>query len=248
MPLDIGLAACCRGVPWSKLSCMSLVAAVADSMIAVPAGRIRLKDEGSGRWWGVDLASFAIGRCTVTRALYREVLGFEPPSAEEADLPAVDVSWYDAVAFCNALSQRAGLRVAYTIDESGNVASVGAADGYRLPTEAEWEYACRAGSNEARHGELDDIAWHAGNAAQRAHAVGGRQPNAWGLHDMIGNVWEWCFDLYDPVVYGEYRVFRGGGWADGERACRASCRRKSHPTFRIDDLGFRLARSLFAQS
>lgn len=114
---------------------------------------------------------------------------------------------------------------------------------YRLPTEAEWEHACRAGSAAVRYGELDDIAWHRGNAGGSIHDVATRTPNAWGLHDTIGNVWEWCWDVFDPKVYGPYRVFRGGGWNDPPRGCRASCRRKSHPTFRIDDLGFRLARS-----
>jgi len=75
------------------------------------------------------------------------------------------------------------------------------------------------------------------------HDVGTKQPNAWGFHDTIGNAWEWCWDVYDARVYGPYRVFRGGGWCDKPRACRASCRRKSHPTYCIDDLGFRLARS-----
>lgn len=74
--------------------------------------------------------------------------------------------------------------------------------------------------------------------------VGGKAPNAWGLHDMLGNVWEWCWDLYDEEVYGAYRIFRGGGWAESERGCGASVRRRSHPTFAIDDLGFRLARTV----
>jgi formylglycine-generating enzyme required for sulfatase activity len=117
------------------------------------------------------------------------------------------------------------------------------AGGFRLPSEAEWEYACRSGDSGVRYGALEEIAWYRGNSGGTVHDVATRQPNAWGLHDMIGNVWEWCWDLYDPGVYGPYRVFRGGG-SDRPRSCLASCRRKSHPTSYIDDLGFRLARSL----
>ena len=117
------------------------------------------------------------------------------------------------------------------------------ADGYRLPTEAEWEYACRAGTTGARYGRLDEIAWYRGNSHERVHEVGGKQPNAWGLYDMLGNVWEWCWDRYDAEAYGTYRVLRGGGWFDERWGCRASVRRRSHPTFRIDDVGFRIARS-----
>ncbi len=118
------------------------------------------------------------------------------------------------------------------------------ADGYRLPTEAEWEHACRAGTTGPRYGELGDIAWYRDNSGGRAHDVGGKQPNSWGLHDMLGNVWDWCWDVYDAEVYGSYRVLRGGGWFDEHWSCRASVRRRSHPTFRVDDVGFRLARSL----
>ncbi|PWW24068.1 sulfatase-modifying factor enzyme 1 [Geodermatophilus normandii] len=79
---------------------------------------------------------------------------------------------------------------------------------------------------------------------ERPHPVGGRQPNAWGLHDALGGVWEWCWDRYDPEVYGSYRVLRGDGWFDEHWSCRASVRRRSHPTLRIDDVGFRLACSV----
>ena len=120
------------------------------------------------------------------------------------------------------------------------------ADGYRLPTEAEWEYACRAGTDGPRYGDLDDIAWYRENSGERRHVVGEKQPNPWGLYDMLGNVWEWCWDLYDAEVYGAYRVLRGGGWFDEHWSCRASVRRRSHPTFTTDDLGFRIARSVLA--
>ena len=116
-------------------------------------------------------------------------------------------------------------------------------DGYRLPTEAEWEHACRAGSSGPRYGDLDEIAWYEGNSDGRIHDVGEKRPNAWGLYDMLGNAWDWCWDVYDAQVYGSYRVLRGGGWADAHWSCRASVRRRSHPTFRIDDVGFRVARS-----
>ncbi|WP_250280116.1 formylglycine-generating enzyme family protein, partial [Frankia sp. Cppng1_Ct_nod] len=117
------------------------------------------------------------------------------------------------------------------------------ADGYRLPTEAEWEYACRAGTTGPRYGQLDEIAWYRANSRERIHEVGGKKPNRWGLYDMLGNVWDWCWDTYDAEVYGTYRVLRGGGWFDEHWSCRASVRRRSHPTFQVDDVGFRVARS-----
>ena len=157
------------------------------------------------------------------------------------DLPVDSVSWFDAVRFCNALSEREGLTPVYTFDDS--VVWDAAADGYRLPTEAEWEYACRAGTTGARYGELDEIAWHRGNSGEQPHRVGSKRPNEWGMHDMLGNVWEWCWDIYDAEVYGSYRVLRGGGWFDEHWSCRASVRRRSHPTLQLEDVGFRIARN-----
>lgn len=180
---------------------------------------------------------------------------------DENELPVTEVSWFDALRFCDLLSRAHGLVPCYRASgwvpdggwdrggpvgdpDGAGVRSDPDADGYRLPTEAEWEHACRAGDPGVRYGDLDTIAWYRKNSGGRPQDIGGREPNAWGLHDMIGNVWEWCWDLYDPRVYGPYRVFRGGGWNDHHWGCQASARRKSHPTLRIDDLGFRLARSL----
>ncbi len=152
------------------------------------------------------------------------------------------VSWIEAVRFCNGLSEYAGLTPVYRVDGE-QVELVSSADGYRLPTEAEWEYACRAGTSGPRYGQLDEIAWYRGNSEGHAHPVGSLRPNAWGLYDMLGNMWEWCWEKYDPDVYGDYRVLRGGGWFDEHWSCRASVRRRSHPTLTLDDVGFRIARS-----
>jgi sulfatase modifying factor 1 len=218
----------------------ALLAEIAQDLLPVGPGNILLKDESTNRFRRVELAGYRMARHAVTRARYDAVMGGVP--REGGQLPVVDVSWYEAIRYCNALSSQALLEPCYTID-SAWVTWNALANGYRLPSEAEWEYACRAGSSAARYGELDAIAWYAGNAGGSVHEVGGKLPNVLGLFDMLGNTWEWCWDLYDPAVYGEYRVFRGGGWMDGPNACRASCRRKSHPAFHIDDLGFRVVRS-----
>jgi len=215
-------------------------------MIEIPAGRIVLRDEGTRTNWQVDLADFQLAAHPVTRELYRAVRDAVPARVAGPRTPVVDVCWIEAVEFCNLLSLESGLEPCYAVGDDPewqDVVCDWTADGYRLPTEAEWEYACRAGSTAVRYGDLDDIAWYHGNSGERSHDVATLAPNHWGLYDMIGNVWEWCWDLFDPDVYGAYRVFRGGGWCDPPRGCRASCRRKSHPTYRIDDVGFRLARS-----
>ncbi|MDJ1138267.1 formylglycine-generating enzyme family protein [Streptomyces iconiensis] len=220
-------------------------------MVAVPGGTVDLRDDRRGTRWRAEIAPFLLGRYPVTVHLHRELTGVRAGEGGEVGAevsgasPVTNVSWFDAVGLCNRASEVAGLEPVYGHDpDSGEVVWNAAADGYRLPTEAEWQYACKAGTGGYRYGELDAVAWYADNSGGRAHDVGGKDPSPWGLHDMLGNVWEWCWDLYDPEVYGDYRLFRGGGWAESARGCGATVRRRSHPTFAIDDLGLRFARGV----
>ncbi|WP_026416256.1 formylglycine-generating enzyme family protein [Actinomadura oligospora] len=211
-------------------------------MIDIPAGTVTLSDRRTSRRWQVGLDAFRIAALPVTQELYARVTGSRPSAAPGDLLPVENVSWWDTIHFCNSLSEQDGLLPAYRV-HGDEVEWDRSAGGYRLPTEAEWEYACRAGTSGPHYAPLDDIAWYRENSGERPHEVGTKQPNAWGLHDMLGNVWNWCWDLYDPEVYGAYRVLRGGGWFDEHWSCRASARRRSHPTYRVDDVGFRVARS-----
>lgn len=216
-------------------------------MIAVPPGQVTLSDRRTERSWSVELAPYQLAAFQVTQVLYAQITGKRPGAAQGDQLPVEGVSWWDAVRFCNALSQRDGFTPAYRFPPEGEgIASDPSADGYRLPTEAEWEHACRAGTTGPQYGPLDEVAWYRGNSQERVHDVCGKRPNPWGLYDMLGNVWEWCWDVYDAEVYGTYRVLRGGGWFDEHWSCRASVRRRSHPTFHVDDVGFRIARSVRA--
>lgn len=215
------------------------------SMVHVPGGAVDLRDDRRGTRWRVEIAPFLLGRYPVTASLHRAATGADLDPSASAGSPVTNVSWLDAIDACNRLSVLSGLDEAYTVDAlSGEVTCDWASGGYRLPTEAEWQYACKADTTGYRYGEIDDIAWFADNSGGRVHDVGGKAPNPWGLFDMLGNVWEWCWDLYDEEVYGSYRIFRGGSWAEPARGCGASVRRRSHPTFAIDDLGFRLARTV----
>ena len=191
----------------------------------------------------IPIDPFLLARYPVTNQLYRTVF----PNALNGkgdDAPVVQVSWMEAVRFCNRLSRMCGFRACYASTPDGAVLLNEHANGFRLPTDAEWQHACRAGSTGYRYGDLDEIAWYEANSGGYAHAVGQKTPNEWGLYDMLGNVWEWCWDLFDARTYGTYRIFRGGSWAESARGCGATSRRRGHPSFQMDDLGFRLARSL----
>ena len=192
----------------------------------------------------VDIASFLLLSTPVTNELYSFVMNMEF-DIKLKDYPVVNVSWIDAVKFCNNLSEMFALEKCYTLNSISEKITVDVSkEGFRLPTDGEWQFACRGGEKGYRYGDIDEIAWFEENSNGRLHQVKIKKSNNFGLFDMIGNVWEWCFDLYDESRYGNYRIFRGGSFASEERACGATSRRKSFPDFRIDDLGFRIAKSI----
>jgi len=200
--------------------------------------------------------AFYLGRHQVTQGLYQAVMDNIPSHFKgkgSDSLPVESVSWLEAVTFCNKLSEREKQTPFYRID--GTEVTMLGGDGYRLPTEAEWEYACRAGSTTLYpFGDdperLGEYAWYGKNSGGRTHPVGQKRPNSWGLHDMLGNLWEWCADWYDyassPPVYpsaseAARRVIRGGGWRSEPGSCRSAFRGWLALFRGGRDLGFRLA-------
>ncbi len=183
--------------------------------------------------------------------------------------PVIWVSWWDAIGYCNWLSEREGLAKAYDIDgnlldKSGKVTTdITKVEGYRLPTEAEWEYAARGGQNSrgykyAGSNDLNEVGWYYGYSGNKTHPVGEKKPNELGLYDMSGNVWEWCHDWWDSGYYskgaqtnptgpssGAYRVVRGGSWYSSARSCRAANRSDFTPSSSSSFLGLRVSRTVF---
>jgi formylglycine-generating enzyme required for sulfatase activity len=214
-------------------------------MVKIPSGEIELRDDRTKKSWTAKLEAFWLAKFPMTQDLYFEVMQSNPSTFKSERRPIETISWLEAVIFCNQLSEKQGLISCYNTENIENVVFNPTANGFRLPTEAEWEYACKAGKSGIRYGDLDEIAWYKTNSGGSTQNVGEKLPNLWGLYDMLGNVWEWCNDIYDSEVYGSYRIFRGGGWSDEPRSVMATTRRRSHPMkFKIDDLGFRIAKNL----
>ena len=236
------------------------LAAGAADMAELPGGTFTMGDAGGKPDEAphqVTVGPFLIDRCEVTQAEYSKLMGANPAKFKGDRRPVECVTWFDAALFCNERSRREGLKPCYNEETFECDFS---ADGYRLPTEAEWEYACRAGSSgplNFSQGDLSRYAWTRRNSRETTHPVGSLQPNAWGIHDMYGNVSEWCNDWYAPspaggvdprgAKDGDKKVLRGGSWKIRERNITSSRRDKDSPATAdicqgYDNYGFRCVR------
>ena len=215
----------------------------------------------------VTVSSFCMGKYAITQNEYQKVMGINPSFYKGEKLPVEQVSWYDAIEYCNKRSQKEGLIPAYT-KNGYKVTWNRNANGYRLPTEAEWEYACRAesmtpfntGNNITTSQANYDGRYPYHNNAKETRrrntiSVGSFAANPWGLYDMHGNVWEWCWDWYgiytnaeqtDPAgaVSGNDRVARGGSWTDGGQYLRSACRSYNRPSNWGSSSSFRLTQNV----
>lgn len=207
----------------------------------LPAGQVELHDARRKRRWTVKLEPFEIGTLAITIAQHDHLMS---QTDSDSRAPVTNLSWIDAILFCNEASAHEGLPPAYEF-AGDEVHWKTAAAGYRLPTEAEWEYACRAGTSGPHYAPLDTIAWSENDQVAMPQEVGLKKPNQFGLYDTLGNAWECCWDFLDPARYGNYRVFRGGGFADKPWSVRASTRRGGAPGMRHPDVGLRIARGAF---
>ncbi len=220
------------------------------TMALIPAGAFEMGDNSGDPderpAHKVQVSAFYIDTHEVTQRAYEALMQQNPSKSKAPDKPVEQVDWYHAALFCNMRSLKDGLKPCY---DSKTLACDFSANGYRLPTEAEWEYACRAGTREKYSfgndsAKLKTCAWFKPNAGETTHPAGQKTPNSWGLYDMHGNVAEWCQDFYDETFYsqspakdphgpakGDKCVLRGGSWRAGEDGCRSSARNSETPRF-----------------
>ena len=204
--------------------------------------------------------TYSILKTEVTQELYESVMGENPSYFKgEKNLPVEKVSWYDAVYFCNKLSAKCGLTPVYAVAGepdvekwgyaphkgnkiTGTVSQNEKASGFRLPTVEEWQYAAKGGQDYDYSGsdDLDEVGWYGGNSGDKAHPVAQKKPNGYGLYDMSGNVWEWCWDSYSS--HSDV-PFCGGGWNNNAHACVVGYRSWLNANSTDRNLGFRIVRS-----
>ncbi|GHU48965.1 hypothetical protein FACS1894200_06950 [Spirochaetia bacterium] len=239
-------------------------------MMGSPLGEVGRESDETQH--SVTLSAFKMSKHEVTQAQWQAVMGNNPFYSKGNDKPVETVSWYGAIAFCNKLSLIAELEPVYSVNGITDWAGLAyssiptldnatwnaafrdpSKSGYRLPTEAEWEYACRAGTITPYFSgsSVDTAGWYTSNSGNKAHPVGTKQANAWGLYDMHGNAWEWCWDWYgvyssanpSGAASGAYRVVRGGSWSHYAQFLRSAYRGDRAPASSDNfGSGIRLAR------
>lgn len=258
------VAAMAFGGPLALFGGDSTPSAAKPEMIKVPAGQFAMGDKGQvdATPHAVAISSFLIDKYLVTQQEFQRVMGANPSRWKGPQNPVEQVRWSDAVRYCNKRSEMEGLQPCYDL---ASWKCNFDANGYRLPTEAEWEYACRAGASTAfffgdSPAKLGEYAWYDKNSGGRPRPVGQKRPNSWGLCDMSGNVWQWCNDFYGVDYYakspkqdprgpetGQTKVVRGGAWRFGPENCRCAYRYNENPgyadvCFGYDIYGFRCVR------
>jgi len=205
--------------------------------------------------------TYYLGIYEVTQEQWEEIMGSQPSENIGDNLPVERVSWFEAIEFCNKLSDRFGLEKVYIISND-QVTYDFSKKGFRLPTEAEWEYAARGGINKdvslySGSDNLSEVAWFSGNSGFLTHEVGEKLPNSLGFFDMSGNVYEWCWDWYNSIYYGysnsnnpkgpvngKSKILRGGAFASVSKYCRLSFRHYGSPNNKTNNAGLRLAKTI----
>lgn len=234
-------------------------------MALIPAGTFTMGDQaGAGvanetPTRSVSVNAFFMSKHEISQRVYQEVMGANPSYNKGDNRPVENITWFKALEFCNALSARQGYEMCY-VDINGNVSVEMGANGYRLPTEAEWEYGCKAGTASSYYtgnskADLESAGWYSGNGGGTTHDVGKLRANNFGLFDMHGNVFEWCWDWFKSDYYqdgqnnnplgpagGSDRVCRGGSYFVFEFGCRSSFRSMLKPSIPSRDIGFRVVR------
>jgi len=234
-------------------------------MVRITGGRFLMGDENEidATPHEISVSSFYMDTHLVTQENYQKLMGENPSRWKGGRNPVEQIRWSDAVKYCNARSRQEGLQPCYDLNTWECDFE---ANGYRLSTEAEWEYACRAGTTTAYFfgndpSKLKDYAWIDTNSGGKPQPVGRKLPNPWGLYDMCGNVWEWCNDFYKVDYYqenlqenprgpqtGDTKVVRGGAWKFSAESCRSGYRYNEDPgyadvCFGYDIYGFRCVKN-----
>jgi formylglycine-generating enzyme required for sulfatase activity len=234
-------------------------------MVEIPAGTFLMGNDSIANSSPVHTVNisrtFYMGKYEVTQKQYTDVMGPPNPSyfKSKDDNPVEQVNWFEAIQFCNELSKREGFEQCYTFDGGTTWHCNFNKKGYRLPTEAEWEYACRAGTSTVYYSgntetQLSSIAWYENNSSYIPHPVGQKTANKFGLYDMSGNVWEWCWDMYSEYQAGTfddptggtsstYNMLRGGSWYNYAESCGSAFRYLYVPSYRFWSVGFRVVRT-----